>query len=397
MNKKKFGAVILAAGFSSRMGAFKPLLQIDDASILVRLIRVAKKAGATDIVVVTGHNREELEPIIKEQGAREAFNEHFADGMFTSIQAGAAALQDGLDGFFLIPVDCPLIPEGVMQQLMQAFEPDKFAVACYRGKKGHPLLIPEKFRSQIIEHDGRGGLKAITDRDFRLMKRIETGFEGVVMDMDTPKAYEEIQAFLKEGCQSENLQQLVKGRRFILIRHGQIRQHKEKIFLGQTDVPLSEEGRKQAKTAGQELAAIPFRTDRIYTSDLLRASETAEIVNAEAKIGVLVPEKGLREMNLGPWDGKFISQIRETMPEEYEKRGQNLMTYKMGHGSENFFDLQYRVVKNLIQILKQDPSEDVIITAHSGVLRVICNNLQGKDVSESWNKMKNGEIRIMEL
>ena len=85
------------------------------------------------------------------------------------------------------------------------------------------------------------------------------------------------------------------------------------------------------------------------------------------------------------------------MPEEFEKRGKHLMIYKMGHESENFFDLQYRVNKTLIDLLKNDSADDIVITAHSGVLRVICNNLKGKDVSEDWDKLNNGEIRIINL
>lgn len=396
MTRKHFGVCILAAGFSSRMGSFKPLLPMGGSTVIQRSLKAAKDAGLKDIIVVTGYNRKQLFPVIQQAGAKEAWNQDFEKGMFTSIQTGAAAMPSGLDGFFILPVDCPLITGQVLQLLMENFEPDKFTVACYRGKKGHPLLVPEYFRSEIIKHDGKGGLKAITDRDPDKMKRIETGYEGVVMDMDTPEAYEEVKAYLQGGCRSDNLQQLAQGRRFFLIRHGQIRQHKEKIFLGQTDVPLSKEGEQQADIAGKQLAQISLKTDRIYSSDLLRASQTGQIIKNRTGLKELLLDKGLREMNLGPWDGRFISEIKEMFPLEYEKRGSNIMIYKMGHGSENFFDLQYRVVKSLIQILKTDPREDLVIVAHSGVLRVICNNLEGKSVSHEWNKMKNGEIRIVE-
>lgn len=400
---RTFGTVILAAGFSSRMGTFKPLLELGGQPIIERLLGVLVAAGIKrkNIVVVTGHNREALSPAVKKYKVRKAFNPRYDQGMFTSIQTGASAMADGLDGFFIMPVDCPLISPKVLKQLMESFESDKFSVACYRGKKGHPLLVPEKFRQEIIDHDGKNGLKAITDRDFSLMKRLETGFEGVVMDMDTPESYEELQNYLAGGCKSEDLQQLAAGRRFILIRHGQIKQHKEKIFLGQTDVPLSDKGREQAAEAAKQLAGILTEscgTDRIYTSDLLRTSQTAEAIKTHNPwIKEVIPETGFREMDLGPWDGKFISEIRETMPEEYEKRGQNLMIYKMGHGSENFFDLQYRVIKTLCRILKEDRCSDIMIAAHSGVLRVIENNLMGKDVSDSWEKLNNGEIRVIEL
>jgi len=393
---KKFGAIVLAAGFSSRMGAFKPLLPLGDKTVIECILDEIQSSGINQTIVVTGHNREALLPVIDLYKVTEAFNSRFEEGMFTSTQAGVAALPEGLDGFFIMPVDCPLVKSEVMEMLMNSFDQNKFSVAVYRGKKGHPLLIPEKFRREIIEHDGKNGLKDITDRDFGLMQRIETDFEGVVMDMDTPEAYEELKEYMENGCLTESLDDLAKGRRFLLIRHGQIKQHKEKIFLGQTDVPLSDEGRAQAIFAADEVESLKINTDRIYTSDLLRASQTAKIIQLGADIPELVTDENFREMNLGPWDGKFISEIKETMPEEYEKRGKNLMIYKMGHGSENFYDLQYRVINALKKILKNDDNKDIIITAHSGVLRVIENNLQGGDVADEWEKMKNGEVRVIE-
>lgn len=396
---RKYGAVILAAGFSSRMGAFKPLLPLGEKTVLERIAGTLIASGIPrkNIVVVTGHNREALAETIKKLRVKKAFNPRFEQGMFTSIQIGASAVPEGLEGFFIMPVDCPLISKKILKKMIAEFDPEKFSVACYRGKKGHPLLVPEKFRREIIEHDGKNGLKAITDRDFRLMQRMETGFEGVVMDMDTPEAYQEMKEYLACGCKSDDLQELAKGRRFILIRHGQIEQHKEKIFLGQTDVPLSDKGHEQAADAAICLRGLDPETDKIYSSDLTRAVETAEIIRVRNLMPEVIKEKGFREMNLGPWDGKFISEIKETLPEEYERRGQNLMIYKMGHGSENFFDLQYRVCKTLARILKDDNSYDIVIVAHSGVLRVIENNLKGGDVAEPWEKLNNGEVRVIEM
>lgn len=385
------------------MGAFKPLLPIGDANasgettVIERMLKTCSDAGICEVAVVTGHNREALQPYIRAYGAVEAFNDRFEEGMFTSMQKGIAAMSGELDGFFMMPVDCPLVTVDILKTLVDSFDTDRFSVPCYRGKKGHPLLIPAKFRDEILAHDGKNGLKAITDRDFDLMQRIETGYEGVVMDMDTPEAYEEIKSYAAAGCLSEDIRTLARGRRFILIRHGQIRQHSEKIFLGQTDVPLSDKGRQQAEYAAKSLAGLNVETERIYSSDLKRASESAQIIKDMNGIKELILESGFREMNLGPWDGMFISEVKRTMPDEYEKRGKNIMTYKMGHGSENFFDLQYRVIKTLAGILKEDRSRDIIIAAHSGVLRGIENNLAGGDISDPWEKMNNGEVRIIEV
>lgn len=396
MDKRQFGICILAAGFSSRMGRFKPLLPLNDEPVIERVLRVSKAAGIRQRVVVTGYNREALAPLLEKNGAVEALNPRFEKGMFTSIQTGISALPRNLDGFFVLPIDCPLVTKEVLMALELSFEPDKFSVPCYRGKKGHPILIPSMYREPILQHDGTGGLKAITDKDYDKMKRIEVREEGVVMDMDTPRAYENIKEWIAGKDRFEDFTKLAEGRRFFLVRHGQIRQHKEKIFLGQTDVPLSEKGRIQAEEAAEHLSGFSFQTDRIYASDLLRASQTAEILREKSGIAHVIEEEGLREMNLGLWDGRFIREIKREFPEEYEKRGQNLMIYKQGRGSENFFDLQYRVIKTLVGILRNDPSPDVIVAAHSGVLRAIANNLEGKDISDSWDKMENGEIRVIQ-
>ena len=71
------------------------------------------------------------------------------------------------------------------------------------------------------------------------------------------------------------------------------------------------------------------------------------------------------------------------------------MAYKMGEGSENFFDLQYRAVKALIRILKKDPFPDLILVTHSGVIRALDNNLQGRDISDEWKPVGNGQVRIV--
>lgn len=390
-----FGACILAAGFSSRMGAFKPLLPLGDKTVIERAIAVAKAAGIRHITVVTGHNRTALLSILQREQVQEAFNPRFEEGMFTSIQAGIAAQPSEVDGCFVMPVDVPILDRDVLERLKEGFEADQFAVPCYQGKKGHPLLIPSCFWQEILDYRGNGGLKAVTDQYFDRIKRIPVALEGIVMDMDTPGAYKEIRDYLAGGCKSESLEQLAEGRRFFLVRHGQIEQHEEKIFLGQTDVPLSLQGRYQAKTAAALLAEMPIHTNRIYSSDLLRASQTAQILKEHMGLQRLLLDKGLREMNLGPWDGKFISEIREQYPDEYEKRGNDLMAYKMGQGSENFFDLQYRAVKTLIRILKKDPFPDLILVTHSGVIRALDNNLQGRDISGEWKPVGNGQMRIV--
>ena len=386
----RIGAVILAAGYSSRMGAFKPGLHIGDETVISRLVGSFRAAGISDIVVVSGHNRQELWSLINGLEVTESYNENYPKGMFTSIQAGVQKTDKALRGFFLIPVDCPLLEAETIDLLVSNIRDDSsFVVPCYRGKKGHPLYIPMKYRDEILSCDGNGGLKAITDKYDDQMIRIETGRESTVMDMDTPAAYEELKSFYQRGMKSESLAELANGRSFYLIRHGQPQQHRDKIFLGQTDVPLSDEGRKQAEKAR---AALPVGIRRIYSSDLKRALQTAEIIG-----GQIIATKGFREMNLGSWDGRYIEDIKREFSELYQKRGRNLFAFKTGNKAENFYDLQYRTVKSLIDILKTDSSPEIFIVAHSGVIRCIETNLRGGSVEDEWQKPDTGQIRVVRL
>jgi broad specificity phosphatase PhoE/CTP:molybdopterin cytidylyltransferase MocA len=420
----KIVGLILTAGYSSRMGSFKPLLPIGDMNAIERVSDSMKKAGIETVIGVTGFQRERLSSIFAEKGIREAYNQDFEQGMFSSIRTGvAAAMAAGAgapEGFLLFPVDCPLVPPQVLSQILNKHweEPDAFIVPCYRGKKGHPLFIPAQYGPEILEHGGEGGLKAVMSRHEGRLIRLETGTEAVVLDMDTPEGYQEIlehhrnQTAGTEEPDNEDLIRSLHGKRLFLIRHGETRQHREKIFLGQTDVPLSDRGREQAAEAAAELIDLDLSADRIYASDLSRAAETAEIIrevlarnekasgNARAKIPV-IPEPRLREMSLGEWDGRFISEIREQYPEEYEKRGADLPTYKFGNDSENYFDLQYRAMKGLRSILEREriagDSRDIVIVSHTGVINVLLSNLRRTKLEdEIKNRLPNGGVCMID-
>ncbi len=414
--------LILAAGYSSRMGAFKPLLPIGDKTAMERVSASLKAAGIKDMIGVTGYQRELLSPVLAEEGVTEAYNPDFAQGMFTSIRTGIRRSLEGEaavpDGYFLMLVDCPLVPSGVMKQLLAKHreEPEAFIVPCFRGKKGHPLFIPGQYAEEILAYEGEGGLKAITKRHEDKLIRLDVETEAVVLDMDTPESYKEILAYyarqmeiagrpgaVKAGMddsEASALETELEGKRLFLIRHGQIMQHQEKIFIGQTDIPLSEKGREQAQSAAEELIRHGVSASRIYASDLSRALETAEIIGDRLG-GTVISVPKLREMSLGEWDGKYISEIRERYPEEYRKRGEDLTTYKFGNESENFYDLRYRVLKGLLSILKMERKagvlcRDIVVVSHSGVINVIISELEHRKLQEQIrNHIPNGGMVLM--
>jgi len=435
--------LILAAGYSSRMGSFKPLLPIGDKTAIQRIIETLKEAKIENIIVVTGYNHQLLVSALNRENIKSIYNKDFDKGMFTSIKTGIKyAMSEFLRpdnnvidkefenaGFLLFPVDCPLVPSNIITLILEKHKENKdsFIVPCYQGKKGHPLFIPAFYTDEILFYDGEGGLKAITDHHEDKMIRLNVNSETVVLDMDTPESYQELMDFYNKKLNGDNAENIefnwldqLKERRLFLIRHGEIKQHKEKIFLGQVDVHLSLKGREQARIAGLELKNYKLETDQIYTSDLSRAYETAEIVadilkdkkksatesnevgkenteNNEKKV-ILRKEPDLREMSLGDWDGYYISEVKEKFPEEYKKRGRNLLTYKNGNNSENFFDLQYRVMKCFKNILIKNDEKDIIIVSHSGVIKVLLSNIYCVDLErEIKENIPNGSITVIDF
>jgi len=429
---RDFTAVILAAGLSSRMKDFKPLLPVDGRSAIEGLIEAAQTAGVSETIVVTGYNRKNLQPVIRKTGAVETYNPDYEQGMFTSIKAGlgAAASNAGenFKGVLLIPVDCPLISVSVLRKMMDEAA-DNFAVPTFEGKKGHPLFIPARLIDEILSYEGDGGLKDITDKYWDRMDRIPTSEEGCIMDMDTPEGYEDIRRFVEIGFTRTKLKIAAARRRFILIRHGETEQHDEPMFIGQYDVALSDEGRLQMQKAGEELVGVlqdhylgdvrrdlfgnviekdmPDWSNTVYCSDLQRAKESAEIVAKALEGGAVVddpengvragnvkvkPLQGLREINLGEWDGRPISEIKKQYPQEYARRGDDLFTFKIGNKSENFYDMQYRVIRTLRDILSSDDGKNIVIVSHSGVIRAIENNIKGLKVDDYWDKLEKGSF-----
>lgn len=430
--------VILAAGYSSRMQAFKPLLPVGDMTAIERSIAALKGAGVRNIAVVTGHNRESLLPVISEAGnIIEAYNEDYAKGMFSSIKTGLAAVRENFadaKGVFLMPVDCPLISSNVLGTLINSIDTAGFFhVPVFEGKKGHPLIIPTSYIDEICGYDGSGGLKAITDKYWDRMIRVPVSEEGCLLDMDTPAGYEEIKEFLEAGCERVSLQELANGRRIFLVRHGQTRQHEEKMFIGRYDVPLAETAQADIKATAEKIAQEQNTVDKrktvaaeavhdgiaIYSSPLKRAMQTAEIIRDELKKSELLSEslneehneetdgitadikvhveENLQEISLGSWDGRPVREIRQQFPEEYERRGRDIFAFKTGNKSENFYDVQYRAVKALRKILQEDAAKNIIIVSHSAVIRSLENNLRGYRVNDDWQQLAKGDYRVIKI
>jgi molybdenum cofactor cytidylyltransferase len=162
MKNTNFSAIILAAGFSSRMEAFKPLIRIAGKSFVEHAIALFHTSGIQEIITVVGHRAQEVLPVIQTAASRCVINENFADGMYSSVRAGIKALKHPGDAFFLLPVDIPLVQPTTVRRLAVAFDQHSAPPVCYplfRSKCGHPPLINSRLINALLSYGGRGGLR----------------------------------------------------------------------------------------------------------------------------------------------------------------------------------------------------------------------------------------------
>ena len=207
--KKDFSAVILSAGFSSRMHDFKPLLPIGGVPALGRLASEFAAAGIDEIIVVVGHRHEEVEKYLQTlpsavRGAvRPVHNEIFAEGMYTSVRAGVEAVSPAKQAFFMLPVDYPLVGSGVFEALMAHWRLEKAAdtrllYPVFGERRGHPPLLSTEFIPEILTEDQPMGLRSFFRNHQHHAENVVVNDETVLWDMDRQEDYERLCAFFEE-------------------------------------------------------------------------------------------------------------------------------------------------------------------------------------------------------
>lgn len=193
------GAVILAAGLSRRMGAFKPLLPLGGGTLIESAARRLREGGAARIVVVTGSRARDVERALAGMDLRFAHNPAFRETqMLDSAKIGLRALGE-CDEVFLLPADIPLFCPSLLQMLRQARAQTGADAAHPRmeGRNGHPLLLGPRAARAVLEHDGRDGVKGALAP--LAVEACPVGDPGCLLDADTKADYERLLAFRAES------------------------------------------------------------------------------------------------------------------------------------------------------------------------------------------------------
>ena len=181
-------ALIVAAGMSSRMGDFKPMLSIGSITIAQRVIANFHQAGIGKIVMVTGYQAVTLERHLSGSGVIFLRNDHYeTTQMFDSVKIGLEYLMEKCDRVLFTPVDVPLFTAETVRRLLAS----EAALACpvCDGQQGHPLLISAALLPKILSDCGEQGLKGAVSRCGAALTAVAVDDPGTLRDADTPEDY----------------------------------------------------------------------------------------------------------------------------------------------------------------------------------------------------------------
>jgi alpha-ribazole phosphatase len=167
-----------------------------------------------------------------------------------------------------------------------------------------------------------------------------------------------------------------------LLRHGQVKGYENFPVYGRTDVDLTEIGILQMKQMAERLSLTEPKA--IYSSDLKRSSTGARLIALYHDVPIyFLPE--LREMDFGTWEGLTLSEIRRNFPEELQKREKDLINFKAPGEGESIADLSERIETVFERIRAEQKGNDIVITAHGAVNRIILCKALGLGLDRMFN------------
>ncbi len=186
-------AIVLAAGRSRRMAPRNKLLITGPSGkpIIVRVVDNVLSSSARPVLVVTGHQADEVERVLAGRPLRFVHAPDYAQGLSASLKAGIAAVPPECAGAVVCLGDMPLVTGRMIDRLLAAFDPDEgraIVLPSFRGKQGNPMLWDRRFFPEIATISGDIGARFLLSRHMEQVAEVEMADEAVLRDIDTPEA-----------------------------------------------------------------------------------------------------------------------------------------------------------------------------------------------------------------
>lgn len=184
-------AILLAAGQSRRMGAFKPLLPFGSTTVMRSCIDNLQAAGVGEVVVVVGHRAREVEASLAGvSNLTFALNSESESEMITSLLCGLSRISHPVNAVLVALTDQPGIPALVIEGIIAAWQQGaQLVVPQFEGHGGHPVLIDMKFREELLTLAPDSTLRSFfaAHRDEILRLTVDSPY--IARDLDTWEDY----------------------------------------------------------------------------------------------------------------------------------------------------------------------------------------------------------------
>jgi molybdenum cofactor cytidylyltransferase len=192
----RIGAVILAAGNSSRMragdqGINKLLQPLGGRPMLRHVAEAALASAVSDVVVVTGNEKAGVTIALRGLPVIFTDNPDYSKGLSTSLISGLNALPEDCDGAVILLGDMPAVDSYLLDRLIAAFDPAEdraIIVASHGGQRGNPVLWAKRFFAEMRELSGDAGARALFAPYAGLVCEVEAGSDAPLIDIDTEDA-----------------------------------------------------------------------------------------------------------------------------------------------------------------------------------------------------------------
>jgi molybdenum cofactor cytidylyltransferase len=184
--------LILAAGESSRMGTPKATLTYRGRTFVEWILQTLQEAGLERIVVVLGHQAEDIQRQVKIEAAQVVINPDYRSGQTSSLQVGLRSLMaEELEAVLLCLVDHPAVAAETVRRIVATFQQSgaPVVIPTYQGRRGHPVLIARQVFGELLGLGCDAGADSVVRRYRPATQFVAVEDEGIVMDVDDPESY----------------------------------------------------------------------------------------------------------------------------------------------------------------------------------------------------------------
>lgn len=183
-------------------GLNKLKLTMEGQPLLRRTVQTLLSSRLAELVVVLGHQADEMQVLLQDLDIRTVFNADYHEGQMSSVHCGLATLSSPCDGVMICLSDQPLLTAQDVNALIDAFSQDEvgsIVVPTYQGQRGNPIVLAYAHREKLLSGGRNLGCKRLIERNPGLVTKIEMDNDHCVFDLDTPDDYARLQQRLTEA------------------------------------------------------------------------------------------------------------------------------------------------------------------------------------------------------